>query len=86
MAEHAQTFDEHVAYMLQAVLQSHNEWPTHSHMAWLHRMYSRVLLRTLELDRREQDLQRREAAFQRTPQKSRHKKNGRADSATESPA
>ena len=60
--QYAQCMDEHVAYMVQSVLHAHGEFATPSHLAWLHRMYSRVLLRTLELDRRELDLQRREAA------------------------
>lgn len=67
----AQSFDEHVAHMVQNVLTDHDEYPTQSHFAWLHRLYSRVLLRTLELDRREADLARREAAFQRNGKKSR---------------
>ena len=80
MAEdaYAQGFDEHVSYMVQSVMAAHGEWPTQSHLAWLHRMYSRVLLRQLELDRREQDLARREAAFQRPARKSRRGKNGGA--------
>lgn len=73
---YAEGFDEHVGYMLQSVLNAHGEWATASHMAWLHRMYSRVLLRTLELDRREQEIRRREDALRHTPQKSRRGKNG----------
>lgn len=64
----AQSFDEHVGAMLQSVLQAHGEWATPSHMAWLHRMYSRVLLRQLELDRREQDLWQREQSLARASQ------------------
>lgn len=82
MASYAQGFDEHVSYVVQSVMAAHNEWPTQSHLAWMHRMYSRVLLRTLELDRREQELARREQelarceAFQQAPKKSRRGKNG----------
>lgn len=76
----AGSFDEHVAHMVQKVLTDHQEYPTQSHFAWLHRMYSRVLVRQLELDRREAELTRREAAFQRKPKKSR--RSGNHDHAT----
>ena len=69
--QYASSLDEHVHGMVHSVLASHNEWATQSHLAWLQRMYTRVLLRTLELDRREMDLARREAAFARGPKKSR---------------
>ena len=73
--QYASSLDEHVHGMVHSVLASHNEWATQSHLAWLQRMYTRVLLRTLELDRREMDLARREAAFARGPKKSRRGKN-----------
>lgn len=57
----ARSYDEHVASMVQSVMIAHNDpMPTDSHLAWMHRMYSKVLLRTLELDRREAELGRRE--------------------------
>lgn len=74
-APYASTLEEHVQGMVTSVLAAHNEWTTASHLAWLQRMYSRALLRTLELDRRELDLARREAAFGRAPKKSRRGKN-----------
>lgn len=86
---YAQGFDQHVNYMLQTVLEAHGEWATHSHMAWLHRKYSQVLVRSLELDRREQDLIRREAAFQQRNQKSRRSRkapHGTHGGIVESPA
>ena len=64
--DYAQNVDEHIAVMLQNVLAQHNEWCTVSHMQWLHRQYSRVLVRSLELDRREQELVQRERALANT--------------------
>ena len=80
-APYAQGFDEHVSYMVQSVFAANGEYPTQSHFAWLHRMYSRVLLRSLELDRREAELAQREAAltnraFPPNQKKPRRNKNG----------
>ena len=91
---YAQSFDDHVAFMVQSVLSDNNEMVTHSHFAWLHRMYSRVLVRTLELDRREADIERRERAFQRNAKKSTRSRNtngsttaaGGDEATSESPA
>lgn len=84
--QYAQGFEEHVAYMVQTALNVHGEWATQSHLAWLHRMYCKMLVRTLELDRREQDIARREAAmaaaaFQHAPKKSRRSRNTAAHAA-----
>lgn len=62
---YAQTFDEHVHTMVQDALVRHNESVTASHMQWLHRQFARVLVRTLELDRREAELVQRERALAR---------------------
>ena len=75
----AQSFDEHVSAMVKSAMDERGEWATASHLAWVQRMYSRALVRTLELDRREADLARREAdlvrreegASVRAPKKSR---------------
>ena len=73
---YARNFDEHVMHTVNCVLNAHGEWATPSHTAWLHRMFSRVLLRQIELDRRENDLMRREAALHRNGRKSRRHGNG----------
>ena len=77
-----QTFDEHVAATLQGALAEEGVYVTASHMHWLHRQYARVLVRTLELDRREHELEKRERDLvQRRPRKSRGgaKHHGRGD-------
>ena len=77
----AQTFEDHVSFMVQSVLNEHNEQVTPSHFTWLHRMYSRVLVRSLELDRRESELAKREAALHRHPKKYQRGKNDLSSSA-----
>ena len=90
----ANGFDEHVAYAVNSLLARDDECAgasahactlggastVSSHFAWVHRMYSRALLRTLELDRRAHDLDRREAdlarregSLKRASRKSHHK-------------
>lgn len=66
-----QSLDEFVANAVHAALQEHGEVVTTSHLNWLHRQYSRVLVRTLELDARERDLARREHAARGAGRKSR---------------
>lgn len=61
-----QTFDEHVSATLQGVLAEDGVAVSASHMHWLHRQYARILVRTLELDRREHELEKREHVQRRT--------------------
>ena len=76
---YAQTFDDHVHLAVQYAVAAdvygaphqvpqgadpETGWPlSAAHLCWLHRQYARVLTRTLELDRRENLLCRRETAF-----------------------
>ena len=74
-SDYAQSVDEHIACMLQNVLVQHGEWCTVSHMQWLHKQYSRILVRSLELDRREQEIFQRERALASTLSKKSHSTN-----------
>lgn len=73
---YVQNFDEHVMRMVQQSVCAHGEVvKTQSHLMWLHREYSKVLVRSLELDRREADIVRRENALRRDGRKSRGARN-----------
>ena len=84
---YASGFDEHIHNTVQSMLHADHSIPTTtaSHLVWLQRMYTRVLIRQLELDRREEELARREAAaaaLKPAPQKSRRARNNRASPRT----
>lgn len=53
----------HIAAVISSVVAENNEILPNSHMMWLHRQYTKVLLRQLELDRREKLLLNREKAL-----------------------
>ena len=73
---HAQCFEDHVMQTVHDAMSSRQEHlESSSHLMWLYRQYYKVLVRTLELDRREADIARREAALTRTPRKSRGARN-----------
>ena len=72
----AQSFDEHVTNKITSILEQTGEVITTSHLMWLQRQYAKVLVRSLELDRREEELTRREAAQKRV-ETARPKRSGK---------
>lgn len=72
-SECAQTFDEHVFMTVQSTAQPTSTDLSQSHLQWLHRMYYRVMLRQLELDRREDSLNQREAAIHQSKKYKTHR-------------